>query len=272
MKSFGDILTSSWEEYKKNFGTYLRLFIFLALIPALIMTFQSIPLTNQFKNLGENPTFQEIIPIITSTNGIIIGAIGLIIAILTLLLHTAIYYNVTQNRKLSAKESFKKGSKYFWTYLLFLILISIFLTGLFILLIIPGIIFLVYWIFAGFILFKENKGPIASLKSSYNLVKGRWWSTFGYLILIIIVMILISIIFAIIGGLINILILLPVIISKGFSILINSEIPTNYLILTGIINEIINTTSTLVILPLSILFTKHLYEEYKKTSKNGKNK
>jgi hypothetical protein len=71
----------------------------------------------------------------------------------------------------------------------------------YILLVIPGIFLTVAWIVAVPVLMFEGASPVASLRRSYDLVQGRWWATFGALILAIIALIGISIVLgALLGG------------------------------------------------------------------------
>ena len=50
------------------------------------------------------------------------------------------------------------------------------------LLVIPGIWLFVMYAVAVPALLLERVGPVQSLKRSYRLVKGRWWATFGTLL------------------------------------------------------------------------------------------
>jgi hypothetical protein len=71
----------------------------------------------------------------------------------------------------------------------------------YILLIIPGIFLTVSWIVAVPALMFEGVSPFASLRRSYDLVQGRWWATFGALVLVIIALVGISIVLgALLGG------------------------------------------------------------------------
>lgn len=66
----------------------------------------------------------------------------------------------------------------FWTNLL----AGIMLIGLFLLLIVPGIVFAVYWSFVMAIVALRGMEGMEAIRHSKSLVKGRWWKTFGYLI------------------------------------------------------------------------------------------
>jgi hypothetical protein len=50
-------------------------------------------------------------------------------------------------------------------------------------LIVPGLLLAVAWYFGAQVAVLEQLGPWAALKRSWSLVSGRWWSTFGALLL-----------------------------------------------------------------------------------------
>lgn len=80
------------------------------------------------------------------------------------------------------------------------IVMGIFLIVLFLLLIIPGIIYLVYWAFALYAVALSNKSGREALRYSKKIVNKRWWTVLGY-----------NILYAIIGFILSI----PVIIVLG---------------------------------------------------------
>ena len=91
----------------------------------------------------------------------------------------------------------ESSRKSFWKFLggsiLFMVLIGL----LFLLLIVPGIIFSVYWILTMFVWFNEPKlGFMNSLKKSRELVKGRWWRTLGYGILLMLILAVVGALFS----------------------------------------------------------------------------
>lgn len=74
--------------------------------------------------------------------------------------------------------------KHFVDLFLTALLKGIFTIGLFILLIIPGIIYSVYWLFNQFINVYDGVFYRNSLNQSESLIKGRWWKTVGNLIVL----------------------------------------------------------------------------------------
>ena len=64
------------------------------------------------------------------------------------------------------------------------LMLFVFLVGLTTLLIIPGIIYSVYWTFTTLVVLFKDKSGKAALDYSKSLVKGRWWKVLGCIMLV----------------------------------------------------------------------------------------
>lgn len=64
------------------------------------------------------------------------------------------------------------------------LLMLAFLFGLTFLLVIPAIIFGVYWAFATYVVALKGKSGLDALRYSQVVVRGRWWKVVGYLIVL----------------------------------------------------------------------------------------
>lgn len=73
--------------------------------------------------------------------------------------------------------------KYFWSYLLVSILAGLAVFGGLLLLVIPAIIFAVWFSLALYVLLAEDTRGIAALKASREYVRGHWWAVFGRFVL-----------------------------------------------------------------------------------------
>ncbi len=208
-KDFGDLLTDAWDEYKKNFKTFFIIILLLSVIPAIIIQL----ITNASPNAG--------------------FIVSIFVILLSILMGASLIFMVFSKKKLDYKQAIKGGASYFWKYLGLSIIMAIFLAILFILLIIPGIIFWVSWIFAAYILIAEKKPIMASLKSSRYLVRGRWWRVFGYSILFAIIVIIILIVF---------------------------QIPAA-ITLSPLIQMIGTQIALIIVVPLATLFYRNFYQE-----------
>jgi hypothetical protein len=89
---------------------------------------------------------------------------------------------IISGQTLEFKQLYKKAWKMVGKYLVLSLLIGILVFAGGLLLIVPGILFLVWFSFARFELILGNLGIFVSLKRSKELVSGRFWKIFGRLL------------------------------------------------------------------------------------------
>lgn len=98
------------------------------------------------------------------------------------------------------KEILKTGWKLTMPYLVVSTWVGLLIAGGFIFLIVPGIIYLIWFLSAPFILVCENiRGRLALVRSK-NLIKGYWWPVFGRLFVIVILGTVISMLIGLMQG------------------------------------------------------------------------
>ncbi|MFA5174219.1 MAG: hypothetical protein WC438_03485 [Candidatus Pacearchaeota archaeon] len=255
---FGDIFSKSWGEYKNKFWVFTQIFLLFGFLPSIILFLANKSYLENFNNLivsaiqNNSGVFNSIISYIFVDNlsyTLFLAFLGILVFALGILMGASFIVNAFSGKKLGFKESLKGGKKYFWKYFWFSVVYSIFIILLFLLLVVPGIIFMIYWIFGAYILINENKGILASLKESRKLIKGKWWKTFGYFILFSLIIIVISWIASLIGfGL-----------EKTFLWILGKP-----LCFEGFTNSIFVQLASVVIAPLSVLFFKNFYLSMKK--------
>lgn len=133
--------------------------------------------------------------------GILIGY-GIVAFITFIITHAAIIMRINQameGQHLALGKAIGFGLQKIIPLALVIILVfSIVITG-YILLIIPGIILSVYFMFSSYIVIIEGKGALASVKESYRLVSGNWCHTAGAFFLIGVIYCIFSFIFNLIG-------------------------------------------------------------------------
>lgn len=156
-----------------------------------------------FQNLGRLITFWLVqagislvamipliigIALITTKNtipGTILTVIGAILGVFVLVaLQAAGYYQIQSFVDASPKsirDLLSLGKKLALPLFLTLLLLGLLVSLGFILLIIPGIILWVWFTFVVVVMINENVWGLAALKSSRNLVKGRFWKILGFL-------------------------------------------------------------------------------------------
>jgi hypothetical protein len=118
--------------------------------------------------------------------GIIVGIIAIIV--LSLFAHSGMYVVLRDiDTPHTFSSAFHAGKKYIGKYIWTSIVTGIMLLIGFVLLIIPGIVFFVWYALATPIVFVENLNGWKALQRSKALVQGRWWRVFGRLLALIVI-------------------------------------------------------------------------------------
>ncbi|GAB4164190.1 MAG: hypothetical protein Fur003_6450 [Candidatus Dojkabacteria bacterium] len=114
-----------------------------------------------------------------------LNSVSSIVNLIVIMWYSVLVYDRLHGGKSTIEELFKtkvssKLMSGFVTYLL----AGLIGFGLLLLLIVPGVIFLVQAAFVGIIAILTDKKNMDAINYSKQLVKGRWFETFGYLLLI----------------------------------------------------------------------------------------
>jgi uncharacterized membrane protein len=95
------------------------------------------------------------------------------------------FYLVAHDNAEAADLSLLWHPQPFWKYLGMYILVALVIAAGLILLIVPGIIFALMFMFAPFIVIERELGPIDSMKESNRITRGHKWPLFGLLLLLV---------------------------------------------------------------------------------------
>jgi len=216
-----DILNESWEIFKKSWKKLFGLMVLIPIISSLIAIAAGIIVLLIFLIIFWSTGHPAIAAtaaaalhqIASTTGSFVYGAslIGnlisnpltvililiefLIFIILVLVPFIIGFYStifVLREPEIKVWEAFKKGLKFFWRYLWMIIILLVVTLAGYVLFIIPGIIFSIWFTFAMYILLVENVGGAKALGRSRELVKGFWWTVFARLLIIAIFSFIIS--------------------------------------------------------------------------------
>ncbi len=223
--TFGSLFDKSVNEYKRNFKPILKLvLIFLGIILVLAFLFNSITLITDERifNIMSNPLligqYNQGTIKLPIYYDIVSISLNIVYFFLALFVGVGLIAVSLKKDKFSYKEILENGKSNYWRYFGFTIVVTIFIMLLFLLLIIPGVIFAVYWVFAAYVFLEKKQKIIDSLKESKRIVKKRWWKTFGYMILFGLVTLAFVLILSIIKLPIGIPVLLKTISSSNISL------------------------------------------------------
>jgi hypothetical protein len=202
-RGLGDILSTAFEVYKANAAKLIVIVAIvvvpLALLSALFTDVIFDP-TAEIVNVNGVPTLENV----GFFTALIAGAIGAVIAFLMgFVLQAAVTRAAAQaviGDPVDAEASYRYGFKRLGSVILVSLLVGLILLGGFILLIIPGIIFLVFLAVTIPALVVENKRGTDALGRSWNLVKGAFWHVLGTIVVAGIIVSVVSAIIGAIGG------------------------------------------------------------------------
>lgn len=93
--------------------------------------------------------------------------------------YMAIFLFIKHGHSGESKKLFQETNKLFWPYIGLSLLTAVLVLLWMLLLIIPGIIFSVFYSCAVYAFFFEDKRGMAAIKRSRQLVKGYFWQVFG---------------------------------------------------------------------------------------------
>lgn len=186
-----DMLEGAIKIWWKNLLKFLKVYLWgalYALIPVAVIIILSLVSVKFFETGNNSITIPLFILIITCA---VISLYFIIRA------YIGMFLLVKNDYIGNELEIFKETKKYFWSYLWLSVLTTIFVLLWALLLIIPGIIFSVFYSFAVYAFFFEGLKGMAAIKRSVSLVKNYWWAVFGRFIVIAIVLWIFTVIISI---------------------------------------------------------------------------
>lgn len=172
-----DLLESAINIWWKNLLKFVKVYLWGALFTLIPVVIMFLLILSTYSSLASS--LFVLVPIL-----ILSGVCFLAVIYLLFCTYIGTFLLVKNNYQGNELEIFKETRKYFWDYFWLSILTAILIILWTLLLIIPGIIFSVFYSFAVYVFFFENIKGMAAIRKSLNLVKGYWWPVFGRFIVI----------------------------------------------------------------------------------------
>lgn len=172
---------------KKNLIFFLTFAIFLLALSISTGIFSSVFSGGVNSNMFRQPTF--VLPLLVS---------AIALAVVSIWAQAATYLAVMEagnGQTPVLKETLIAGWKKTWIFFLVSLIRGIVTALGLILLIIPGIIFSIWFSFSIFVAMTGKVGVMESLKKSRALVKGKFWAISGRYLVFILTILLIQIVF-----------------------------------------------------------------------------
>jgi len=187
----GFLFSSTWEQYKSRALPIMAVMVISLSLVVIVMFFFSLAGAFIGKTLFSGPQYSLLAGIITAVGAILIAFP--ILCILAMWSQTSVLA-VAVDDSLGIYEGLRAGRKYLWPMSwISLLYIGILTSGLFFA-IIPGIIFLIWFSFALFIMIEEGKRGMDTLLASREYVRGHWWDTFFKFVVIWIISAFVSVV------------------------------------------------------------------------------
>jgi hypothetical protein len=156
---------------KENLLFLIKIYIPAAVFSAIYLTLSFLPAPFRESNQIWLDVIMGFLQILTLLTGVFVTVAGIVAL-----------DKIIGKGGFSVLKTYKIAWKKYWTLLLLsIILVLIYFVG-FILLIVPGIIFVVWFAFSRFVGVEKNLGVKDSLLRSREMVKGIYWKVLGRLI------------------------------------------------------------------------------------------
>jgi hypothetical protein len=156
----GKLFHDAWESYKAHFSTFVKILI----IPSVLVAAGNL--------------------IATRGGAVVAGAGGLISFIgLIILIFAGIALMFAVIAGTDFAESYRRSPGVFWSLVWVSILGGVITLGGLVMLIVPGIMMGIWFVFSGYIVIAENRRGLNTLTQSREYTRGYWWALLGRLLL-----------------------------------------------------------------------------------------
>ncbi len=154
-------------------------------------------------------------------------------------------------------ESYRRAWKKLFGYSWIGLLIGIVIMAGLILLVIPGLIFAIWYGFAPYVYLTEDKKGWSAAKQSREYIRGRAWAVIGRSSFLLLISIVAGIALSIVIGIVNYLL------SSMTGMMVGSDTST---VVSSITNLISNFANTAVVTPIAVIYSFILFMQLKATS------
>ncbi len=194
---FKDHLQNSWTLFKATFTSYLKL-IGVGILFLIVLAIAGVLLGLPLIFTGSTDIFRSPTPVQIISGGVFaLYGLAAIVAsyIFFLLMPIASIYILDSEKKLDLKTLFDRSVPLLLPYFVASLLVGIIVTGGWVALVLPGILFGLLFSFVSYVIVLEGKKGRSALKRSYALVKGHFWEVILRLLALQITIFFVSYIF-----------------------------------------------------------------------------
>jgi hypothetical protein len=184
LTGIGDLFQSTWDIFKMRFWALIALYLLSIVFFAGVfgIFFGSGFFLSRLFSGAQN--------VILAGSGVV----GAIAGLIAMCWGIAAFVCAVADESLSIRDALSEGSQKIWSFLWVFTLFGYIIAGGFFLAFIPGIIFWIWFVFAQFILAREDVRGMDSLLKSKEYVKGYWFDVFLRLFLVWVISVVVGMI------------------------------------------------------------------------------
>lgn len=178
------LLTNTWDFLKKHIVLLFSI-QFVAAVPSILLQMLNQESLTEISRINENnpdlvlEQFRIFFTTFFNPLNISLILLTIVLAVLGVVALYRAIVDLDQGESLDIQKAYKNAMPFILSYLGASILYGLAVIFGMILLIVPGIIFLGWFMLFGFTVVYEKKGAVESLRRSKELVKGNWWGIVG---------------------------------------------------------------------------------------------
>ncbi|MDD9953733.1 MAG: hypothetical protein OXR66_05345 [Candidatus Woesearchaeota archaeon] len=191
----GSVIVDTFTTFGKKWKEYIFATLLFGVLPYMFMAILVVPtavwMEADIVALGEEPAVSAVLTVMTPFF-VALGIGGAVVSVFSLLLVLTCIH--LAHKKKTWKQAFAVARGQFWSAVWLCVLTALLLIPLFMLFIIPGIVFSIYWMLSFVFLAVEGKTGYAALRASKKRIEGHWFRALGYYLVMILLVFSVSII------------------------------------------------------------------------------
>lgn len=184
MKGPTVLIQEAFAIYKAN----IKLFFLIFIVPGILtVTFGYFTAGIEERDMG----LQSVV---------LFTVLFVLLMVVNIAMAIAMVKAVASPAEVTVQSAYQFAREHFWSYLWVSVLVAIIVLLGFVLLIVPGIIFSVWYVFSYFVLLFEGQRGMDALRRSKEHVRGKWWPVFGRVLFLLLISLILSGILGVLFG------------------------------------------------------------------------
>ena len=192
-RNFSESISATFDFFRYNFKMIMKVVLripgplivlgALLLVPYYLETFRGI----QYNTVNISKVSLALMFI-----GLFIYFLGSMLGFLAVNEYINLYQKAEDPQTIKVKDVYANVKSNFWRFIGAYFLVTLIIIGGFIALVIPAYYFMIALAFTFPVISMENKNASEAITRSFKIIKGNWWATFGFFLVLGILTVFIS--------------------------------------------------------------------------------